>query len=666
MAVKRGQFNQLHPRTYYQIFARASQILFPQYPCYCFPAYLLTQVYHKLVASKENPRFRVIPLPNQLYNVLAHNDHFHSDHFCIVSNETFASHGFDAKLNWINVVFGAGGEPTKRSSKSPDIVQTILTKPNASLLAPVIAVERCPRNCVFVSENCHQNWCSKNKVDEKQRLLVRLQAMAADQQLPRLATKSTIFLVKHPYELPLDVTDEIITNFFAVPRILYRNHTYEIELNEQQVGTALYSQFFHIFHSLRKLYFRCVNLESSDYPFEQFAVVVKGTTTLHQSTSMNYPVPRQYLDGLAQVNACPWGLLRYFNSLRACILPFMGGNMTAPSLASSPAPNAASAPQKKLSNRIFPAFLLQSERGTGKHRVVQAVAGSLGFQVHAVNCAEIISAQIPAATEAKLKMALARANFCEPTFFVLDNFEMFGVDNEGREDLRVLTIFQRELHNLFAKERTYPLILIAMSNATITKSIIQSQFLETISFEAPSKCERFNTLQWLFHKEVMTQEVRNGQRNHFADIPLWNGRSSRTAKYQLAKYYKGAAADVQVLESLAEKTQGFLFGDLELLFKNGTSGLLACRGADDLRSAEARLSADSFERHLNGMQSDFSDSLGAPKVPRVLWSDIGGLAKLKDEIQSSIGLPLKHVHLMGKNMRRSGILLYGPPGKAFC
>lgn len=49
-------------------------------------------------------------------------------------------------------------------------------------------------------------------------------------------------------------------------------------------------------------------------------------------------------------------------------------------------------------------------------------------------------------------------------------------------------------------------------------------------------------------------------------------------------------------------------------------------------------------------------------MPKVLWDDIGGLAKLKDEIQSSIGLPLKHMHLMGKNMRRSGILLYGPPG----
>lgn len=665
MAVKKG-FSQLHPRTFYQIVARASQILFPQYPCYFFPAHLLIQIYNKLVALKNNPRLRVIPLPNKLYKALVQNERFQSDHFCIVSKETFTTYGFEDKLNWINVAFSTGAEPSnKRSSQSPDIVQTILTKPNTTVLTPIIAVEMCPNNCVFVSENCYHNWCGKNKIQEKQRLLVQLQAMTADQHLPRLSTKCTIFLIKHPYELPLDVTDEIITNFFILPRILYRNHTYEIELNEQQVGNALYSQFFHIFHSLRKLYFRCVNLESSDYKFENFGVVAKGATTLHQSTNMNYPVPRQYLDDFGLISACPWGLLPYFNSLRACILPFMGSNMFAPSLTSSPAPNTSNTqPRKKLSNRIFPAFLLQSDRGTGKHHVVQAVAQSLGFQVHTVNCADIISAQIPAATEAKLKMVMARANFCEPTIFVLDNFDMFGVDNEGREDLRVLTSFQREMHNLFAKDRSYPLILIAMSNATITKTIIQSQFLETITFDAPSKCERFNNLQWFYHKEIMAQEMCNGQRTDYTDIPLWNGRSMKTAKYQLDKYYH-CTADVQVLESVAEKTQGFLFGDLKLLFDMGTKDLLECRDPETLRSEDVRLKMDNFDTHMNSMQSDFSDSLGAPKVPRVLWSDIGGLAKLKDEIQSSIGLPLKHVHLMGKNMRRSGILLYGPPGN-FC
>lgn len=58
------------------------------------------------------------------------------------------------------------------------------------------------------------------------------------------------------------------------------------------------------------------------------------------------------------------------------------------------------------------------------------------------------------------------------------------------------------------------------------------------------------------------------------------------------------------------------------------------------------------------MQSIFSDSIGAPRVPKVFWEDIGGLADLKKEIMHRIEMPLLNV----AKMNRSGILLYGPPG----
>lgn len=109
-----------------------------------------------------------------------------------------------------------------------------------------------------------------------------------------------------------------------------------------------------------------------------------------------------------------------------------------------------------------------------------------------------------------------------------------------------------------------------------------------------------------------------------------------------------------LLEEISKNTRGFLYGDLKLLMENSITSMLL--------SFDRTLKAHMANKVLTNMQSQFADSLGAPKVPKVLWSDIGGLAKLKEEIQSSIGLPLKYVHLMGKSMRRSGILLYGPPG----
>lgn len=662
MAVKKTTSSSC-PRIFYQTMARASQILYPQYPCYFFPSFLLIQTYNKLIELKKNPKLRVLPLPNAFHTILIGREPYLSDHYCLVSDEIYDKHSLNKKQNWLNVVFGGShNENRLDKSRSPDIVQTILNKPNSSILLPVIPVAKCQKNCIFVSENCYQNWCIKNKLKDGQPLLVQVHKMTADQCLPRLANRATVFLIKNPYELPLDVTDEIITNFFTTPRILYRNHTYEIVLTEQQVGTSLYSQFFHIFSNLEKLYFRCIHLESSDYAFEHFAVVLKGATTLHQSTSINYPISRQYLDEKCFVSSCPWGLLKYYNNLKSCVLPFIGSSMTAPSTASSPVAGSTSVKKPLLSNRIFPAFLLQSDRGAGKRLLVNAVAKSLGFQQYMVDCTEISSSQIPAQTEAKLKLVLAKANLCEPLFFMLNNFEVFGVDNEGREDLRVLTMFQKELHTLFSKDRAYPIVLIALSNGKILKPIIQSQFLETITIEAPSKHERSNNLQWLFHKEILLQEIHNSQRKDFTDVPMWNGRCMKIAKYQLSKHLKNTR-NLGILEEVADKTQGFLFGDLKLLFDNATRNMLRVRDIHSLSKFEDCLIMENFTKHLQEMQSDFSDSLGAPKVPRVLWSDIGGLAKLKDEIQSSIGLPLKHVHLMGKNMRRSGILLYGPPGE---
>lgn len=174
-------------------------------------------------------------------------------------------------------------------------------------------------------------------------------------------------------------------------------------------------------------------------------------------------------------------------------------------------------------------------------------------------------------------------------------------------------------------------------------------FLEVIRIEMPNKDERYDILKWLHKKELFKNEVFNLRA--LDTLPLYVlGMQERF----LPKLQKNWLNTKKVLKEVADKTQGFLLGDLQLLHNNAVR--------QQREEEEEKLTFEHFAYYLNIMQSSFADSLGAPKVPKVLWSDIGGLAKIKDEIQSSIGLPLKHVHLMGKNLRRSGILLYGPPG----
>ncbi|GIM02538.1 hypothetical protein Vretimale_7353, partial [Volvox reticuliferus] len=55
--------------------------------------------------------------------------------------------------------------------------------------------------------------------------------------------------------------------------------------------------------------------------------------------------------------------------------------------------------------------------------------------------------------------------------------------------------------------------------------------------------------------------------------------------------------------------------------------------------------------------------VGAPTVPDVRWDDIGGLEGAKRAILDTVELPLRHPQLFAAGLRRrSGVLLYGPPG----
>jgi len=57
--------------------------------------------------------------------------------------------------------------------------------------------------------------------------------------------------------------------------------------------------------------------------------------------------------------------------------------------------------------------------------------------------------------------------------------------------------------------------------------------------------------------------------------------------------------------------------------------------------------------------------IGAPSIPDVRWEDVGGLAAVKAAILDTVELPLRHPGLFASGLRRrSGVLLYGPPGEA--
>lgn len=136
------------------------------------------------------------------------------------------------------------------------------------------------------------------------------------------------------------------------------------------------------------------------------------------------------------------------------------------------------------------------------------------------------------------------------------------------------------------------------------------------------------------------------------------------------------------LSSIAVKTAALVAGDLvdvterallnqtARLEELATSASKASGNMITLRDiqisggdATTSLIPSDFDKAVDDARKNFADAIGAPKIPNVQWSDVGGLANVKDAVIETIQLPLSRPELFAKGLKkRSGILFYGPPG----
>ncbi|KAF1840041.1 AAA-domain-containing protein [Cucurbitaria berberidis CBS 394.84] len=138
------------------------------------------------------------------------------------------------------------------------------------------------------------------------------------------------------------------------------------------------------------------------------------------------------------------------------------------------------------------------------------------------------------------------------------------------------------------------------------------------------------------------------------------------------------------LGNVAVKTAALVAGDLvdvvdrALVAKSNRLEALAASASKASESSETvttrdiELAGGHFSNSLtktdldgavDAARKNFADAIGAPKIPNVGWSDVGGLTHVKDAVMETIQLPLSRPELFAKGMKkRSGILFYGPPG----
>ncbi|KAK1862425.1 hypothetical protein I4F81_004999 [Pyropia yezoensis] len=280
--------------------------------------------------------------------------------------------------------------------------------------------------------------------------------------------------------------------------------------------------------------------------------------------------------------------------------------------------------------------LMYGPPGSGKTLIARAVANETGAFFFLINGPEIMS-KLAGESESNLRKAFEEAEKNAPAIVFIDEIDSIAPKREktnGEVERRIVSQLLTLMDGLKARSHV---VVIAATN-------------------------RPNSIDPALR--------RFGRFDRELDI----GVPDETGRLEVARIHtKNMKLDPDVdLEMVARETHGFVGADMAQLC---TEAALQCiREKMDLIDLEDdNIDAEVLDS-LAVTQDHFKFALGASnpsalremavEVPNVTWDDIGGLEKVKQELQETVQYPVEHPEMFEKfGMQPSkGVLFYGPPG----
>lgn len=299
-------------------------------------------------------------------------------------------------------------------------------------------------------------------------------------------------------------------------------------------------------------------------------------------------------------------------------------------------------------------LLESSKRGTGKTTALKAAAAALGIHFFEVDCYQLLG-EGDNKTIGTLKAKLERAASIKPCVVLLKHIEAIArkSDENGQDGGMVANIVECLDEHL--SENNFILTATSADTDKISEAI-RSKFMFEINVGVPTEAERRKIFQFhasggvLPRKALLSQYDKNS--SFFTGFKFRDDVSIANLALQSAGLTPpDLLSIIESAKSAAEKRIKKSAGQEDF-----DDYLICCKGV-------VAIISEDFEHAITDARSKYSDSIGAPKIPNVKWSDVGGLEGVKKEILDTIEMPLKHPHLFSDGVKkRSGVLFYGPPG----
>lgn len=281
-------------------------------------------------------------------------------------------------------------------------------------------------------------------------------------------------------------------------------------------------------------------------------------------------------------------------------------------------------------------ILLYGPPGTGKTLLAKAVAHETNAHFISVNAPQIMSKFVGEAEE-RVRQLFKEAEEHAPSIIFIDEIDAIAPKRDevvGEVERRVVAQLLALMDGLEARGNVIVMAATNRVNSLDEALRRPGRFDREIEFVVPDTKGREEILQI-----------------HTRGMPL--------------------AKDVD-LKYFASITHGFVGADLEALVKE--AAMKALRRYLPEIDLEAETIPEELLEKLEVTKADFIEGLKdvqpsalreiAIQIPKVKWSDIGGLEKAKKELKQAIEWPLKNPDAFTKMGVKppKGILLYGPPG----
>ncbi|PLW50684.1 hypothetical protein PCASD_00713 [Puccinia coronata f. sp. avenae] len=411
------------------------------------------------------------------------------------------------------------------------------------------------------------------------------------------------------------------------------------------------------------IYFKVTNLELSYPTFDQTEHPAQDST--HGVSSANHtnnhlnplmPVAELIEDGMLGGIVDPKGTKLVQTGLEFSFVPdaqnWLGIDGSTPLFYSPHCTTSSHTPEKVLYHYLLAAarvesrnydlnltVLISGPRGCGKSTMTKRAVEATGFNFLELNCFDLLG-ETEVKTAGTVKARFERALQAIPCVLLLRHLDGLARKSQSLETGQqpgIITILKECFHEArrnWTSESAamkFPLIIVGTTtDPDLLPLSMLALFKTQLSIEAPSEAERLEIIQELLRRDLLAPDVS--------------------------------------LKSIALETAGLVANDLvHLVSQARMAAVTRARkegaGIEHLLSAGIQLMAKDIEKALGKARSEYSESIGAPRIPKVSWDDIGGLAKVREEILETVQLPIQHPELFANGLkRRSGLLLYGPPG----